>query len=206
MQANWLVSPLVDGRNTAVLPMLPTQLDMCQDKSNKRAASATSIIELAAPQHKRHLHTDTSRHTPNIGIQPIIISTTGLSKEFLCSTQKKKKKGRQHRHTVLSFLPCSPPMLCSIILARQNAASHWRRRSIPVSVGRARSRLPPAALTHYCILPVFAHQNTRARRVQAEAVAQNFGCAHLMRLKTERVLPTFQPEHLGSDDYGVPEG
>lgn len=148
------------------LPMLPT-LDMCHNKSNTRASSTTSIIDLAGAWHKIHLHTDTSWHTPHIGIQPIIIIiTTGLLKEFLCFT----KAPQQCRHTVLSFLPCSVPTLCSIILARQKAVSRWRRWRIPVSVACCRHRWPITAY-YRCLRFKTQEQDECRRRLSHKTLA-----------------------------------
>lgn len=112
MQANWLIAPLVASCSTAVLPTLPTQLDMCQNKSNKKAASAASITLLGArgtkdtlyiPTHTSHWHPahNNNHHWPIKGV-----SLFHRNKK----TRKNSSADTQPSHSSRAVRQCCAPL------------------------------------------------------------------------------------------------
>lgn len=116
---------------------------------------------------KTHLRTKAWRRTPHTGSQPIIMIPTGLSKASLSVPWREKKKHnitKQRRAAPTRSHLIPPAQSADAVLHYLRQATTRRRRSIPAVVGRGRRRLPLPALTHYGILPVFAHQRTREQR------------------------------------------
>lgn len=147
-----------------------------------------------------------SQHIPHIGIQPIIIITTGLSKEFPCSTETKK----QERTAAPTHSPLIPPVQsatavlhylgetkCGVTFDTSQHSSHRRESEASPAAGSAD---PLLHITGVC-----ASKHKSDASAGGGCCRKNFGCAHLMRLKTERVGATFKPGNPGLGDWGVPE-